>query len=122
MGELPDRLNASSLLDRNLDAGRGGKVAIRWGDEEVTYAALAGRAAAAGRALAALGVGPGERVLLVLDDSPSFPAVFLGALRAGAVPVPVNPMMKPDDYAYFVADSGARAVVADMALVDAATH
>lgn len=115
---MADLLNASTLLDRNLEAGRGGRVAIRWEDREVTYAEVLAQAAAAGRALAALGAGRGDRVLMVMDDSPSFPAVFLGAMRAGAVPVPVNPMMRPADHAYFVADSGARVVVADGALAE----
>ncbi len=113
---MADRLNASTILDDNLAAGRGDKVAVRWGDAEVTYAQVLAQASAAGRALRALGAGREDRVVMVMDDSPSFHAVFLGALRAGAVPVPVNPMMKPDDYAYFVADSGARVVVADAAL------
>jgi benzoate-CoA ligase len=117
MFQLPERYNASVLLDANLDAGRGEKVAIYCGDERVTYAELFGRACAFGRALKALGIGREDRVLLVLDDSPTFPVAFLGALRIGAVPVPVNPLYKAADYGHFVQDSGARAVVAEGAYV-----
>lgn len=110
---LPERYNVSTLLDANLDAGRGAKVAFRTATEDVTYAQLLERVCAAGRALRALGLHPEQRVLLVMDDTAAFPAVFLGAVRAGMVPVPVNPLFKSDDYRYLLADSGARAVVAD---------
>jgi benzoate-CoA ligase family protein len=110
---IPERYNASLLLDRNLEAGREGRTAILCGDESVTYGELFSRACGAGAALRDLGVQPGERVLLVMDDCPSFPAAFLGALRVGVVPVPVNPLYGPDDYSYFVEDSGARLAIVD---------
>jgi benzoate-CoA ligase family protein len=114
---LPERYNVSTILDRNLDAGRGGKVAVRSGDREVTYEQLLADACAAGRAFRALGIGREQRVLLVLDDTPAFPAAFLGAIRAGMVPVPLNPLFKPDDYHYLLADSDAQAVVVDLDLL-----
>ncbi len=58
----------------------------------MTYADLFDRVCRMGRALRALGVGRENRVLLVLGDSPAFPVAFFGALRIGAVPVPVNPL------------------------------
>lgn len=117
--EVPERYNASTLLDRNLERGLAQKVCIRWQDEEVTYGELHRRVCGFARALRGLGVRREERVLLVLDDSPAFPVAFLGAIRAGAVPIPTNPMLRPDDYAYFLQDSGARVVVADPALLPA---
>jgi benzoate-CoA ligase family protein len=110
-----DRYNASTLLDVNLEAGRGGKVAISCGDDAVTYAGLYRRACAAGAALRELGVGAGDRVLLVMDDCVELPAIFLGAIRIGAVPVPVNPFYAADEYDYFANDSGAAVVVVDAA-------
>jgi benzoate-CoA ligase family protein len=110
---IPERYNASLLLDRNLAAGREDKTAILCGDEAVTYSELFARACGVGATLRDLGIGPGERVLLVMDDCPGFPAAFLGAMRIGAVPVPVNPLYGPDDYPYFVADSGARLAIVD---------
>ena len=53
-----------------------------------------------------------------MDDCPSFPAAFLGALRIGVVPVPVNPLYGPDEYAYFVEDSGARLAIVDAACAE----
>jgi benzoate-CoA ligase family protein len=114
---LPERYNVATILDSNLEAGRGGKVAIRGEGGEVTYAQLWASACAAGRALRALGVQREQRVMLVLDDTPAFPAAFLGAIRAGIVPVPVNPLFKPDDYRYLVDDSDARVVVTDIGLL-----
>jgi benzoate-CoA ligase family protein len=110
---IPEHYNASLLLDRNLEAGREDKAAILYGDESLTYAELYARASGVGAALRELGVDRGERVLLVMDDCPSFPAAFLGAMRIGAVPVPVNPLYGPDDYPYFVEDSGARLAIVD---------
>jgi benzoate-CoA ligase len=110
---IPERYNASLLLDQNLEAGRGNKTAIICGDEAVTYSELFARACGAATALRDLGIERGERVLLVMDDCPWFPAAFLGAMRIGAVPVPVNPLQGPDDYPYFVEDSGARVAIVD---------
>jgi benzoate-CoA ligase family protein len=108
-----ESFNASTLLDANLDAGRGDKIAIACGPERVTYGELYGRACGAGAALRDLGVEVGERVLLAMDDCVHLPAVFLGAIRIGAVPVPVNPLYDAEEYGYFVADSGASVAVVD---------
>jgi benzoate-CoA ligase len=111
-------VNASTVLDANLAAGRDGKVAITCAEERVTYGELYGRACGAGALLRELGVDPGERVLLVMDDCAGLPAVFLGAIRIGAVPVPVNPLYSADEYGYFVSDSGATVAVADAACAE----
>jgi benzoate-CoA ligase family protein len=110
---IPDRYNASLLLDQNLEAGREDKAAILCGDEAVTYSELFARACGVGAALRDLGIDRGERVLLVMDDCPWLPAAFLGAMRVGVVPVPVNPLYGRDDYPYFVEDSGARLAIVD---------
>jgi benzoate-CoA ligase family protein len=115
---IPERYNASLLLDRNLEAGREDKAAVLCGNETATYAELFARACGAGAALRDLGVERGERVLLVMDDNPGYPAAFLGAMRIGAVPVPVNPLYGPDDYPYFVEDSGARIAIVDAACAE----
>jgi benzoate-CoA ligase len=112
---ITDLYNASTLLDANLAAGRSEKVAISCGGEHVTYGELYGRACGAAVALRELGVETGERVLLVMDDCPALPAVFLGAIRIGAVPVPINPLYSAEEYGYFVTDSGASVAVVDSA-------
>ncbi len=110
---VPSHYNASLLLDRNLEAGREHKTAILWEDEALTYAQLFSRACGVGAALRDLGIEREERVLLVMDDSPWLPAAFLGAMRIGAVPVPLNPLYGADEYPYFVVDSGARLAIVD---------
>jgi benzoate-CoA ligase family protein len=110
--------NASTLLDANLAAGRGERVAISCGTERVTYGELFRRACGAGTRLRELGVETGDRVLLVMDDCAGFPAVFLGAIRIGAVPVPVNPLYAASEYDYFVSDSGAAVAVVDAACAE----
>jgi benzoate-CoA ligase family protein len=113
---VAERHNASSLIDRNLEAGRAAKVAIRTDDGEVTYGDLAQRIARTGHVLRELGVRREHRVLLVLDDTPAFPATFLAAMRIGAVPIPVSPLDRPGNLRYFVDDSAASVVVVDASL------
>jgi benzoate-CoA ligase family protein len=57
-------------------------------------------------------------VLLVLDDTPAFAAAFLGAMRIGAVPVPVNFLARAADFGYFLDDSYAVAAIVDAAFLD----
>ena len=102
---------AEWLLDRHVEGGRGDRVAIRCGGDSMTYAELQGDTFRAQQALAALGIEEGDRVVLVVNDEPAFPAWFLGALRAGVVPVPISTMLTSADLAAIVADADARAVV-----------
>jgi benzoate-CoA ligase family protein len=110
----PEWHNASLIVDRNLEAGREEKVAVYCGDAEVTYGELARRISRFGHALKVeLGVRREERVLLVLDDTPSFPVAFFATMRIGAVPVPVNTLVDADEYRFYIENSRARVVVAD---------
>ena len=111
-------MNSGTLVDRQLEAGRGDKVAIRCAGDEVTYAQLHGRICAAGSALRELGVGREDRVLLVLDDTPTFPALFLGAMRSGAVPAPVSFLDTTENFRHYATDSYAKVVVAEDALLE----
>jgi benzoate-CoA ligase len=107
------------LLDGNLEAGRGDRVAIRTTDGLVlTYAEVAAAANRAGGALRDLGVEMGNRVLLAVRDGPEFAATFFGAIKVGAVPVPVNTSLKPHDYADYLRDSGATVAVVSASLAD----
>src|ERR1700737_3924733 len=111
---MSDTYNASTLLDRNLAAGRGDRTAVHWSGGLVTHRELHGLACAAGRRFEELGVRREERILLPLDDSPAMWAAFWGAIRIGAVPVPVNPLLqRSEDYDHYLVDSGARVVVVD---------
>jgi len=115
---LPEPFNVATwLLDRNLAEGRGENVAIECGDARVSYNQLAERAGRLGNALRGLGMRIEERVLLILLDTPEFAYSFLGAIKAGMVPVPVNTLLKPSDYEYMLNDSRARALIISEALL-----
>ena len=106
---LPENFNvAAHFVDRNVQEGRGAKVAIECGDERVTYQQLLENTNRVGNALLALGVRPEERVLLLLLDTPEFLYSFFGAIKIGAVAVPVNTQAKPQDYEYMLNDCRAR--------------
>jgi benzoate-CoA ligase len=113
--DLPDRYNVGAdLIDRNLEAGREHKVAIYSATKDVTYGELFQLSCGAAHALHDLGVRREERVLIAGYDSPGWVAAFLGAIRLGAIPVPVNPLLqRSEDYDHFIEDSIARVVVVD---------
>ena len=110
---VPAIFNATShFVDRHLREGRGGKVAIECGDETVTYAELHERVNRAGSALRTCGgVTTGDRVALLLLDGPAFAYSFFGAIKIGAVPIPINTLWKADDYQYVLDDSAARVLI-----------
>jgi benzoate-CoA ligase len=117
--EVPDTFNAADhFVDRHIRDGRGGHVAIECGDARVTYTQLADRTARCGEALGArFGVRREERVLLWLLDGPAFFYAFWGAIRMGAVPVPVNTMWTAQDLAYVLHDCRARVAIVSAALL-----
>jgi len=104
-----ERYNAAdALLLPNLAADRAGRIAFIDDVGRYSYAELNTRVDRFANGLRARGVAAGERVLLCLEDGIDFPVCFLGAMRAGAVPVPLNTLLTAKDYAHIVADSEAR--------------
>src|ERR1700678_4045682 len=109
---IPDRFNAAhDLLERNLRAGRGTKVAYIDDRGSYTYEELAARVNRFANSLQGFGMHMEQRVLLCLQDGIDFPIVFLGAIKAGIVPIPVNTLLSPADYAYMLRDSRAPMLV-----------
>jgi len=116
----PDRYNAAAdLLDRHLEGGRGDTVAIHAADGDWSYADVAAGTNRAGNALRALGVEIENRVMMVVADSPEFVTAFFGAIKIGAVPVPVNTDLTVDEYAYLLADTRAKVAVVSESVADA---
>src|SRR5215813_9213780 len=116
--EFPSDYNAAhDLLERNLTAGRAGKIAYVDDRGSCTYGELAARANRFANALAGLGLRAEDRVLLCLHDTIDFPTAFLGAIKAGIVPIAVNTLLTPKDYEYMLADSRAKALVVSEALL-----
>jgi benzoate-CoA ligase family protein len=103
---------AVPFIDRHVTEGHGARPAIRThAGETVSYAELATRVNRCGNALLGLGLAPGERVLLVVEDCPAFFYLFWGAIKAGIIPVPINTLLRAGDYRYMIEDSGASVVV-----------
>jgi benzoate-CoA ligase len=110
--EIPAHYNAAhDLLERNLRAGLGAKLAYVDDRAGTTYAELAERAARFAGALQRLGVRMEQRILLCLLDCVDFPVAFLGAIHAGVVPVAASTLLKSADYEYLLNDSRAVALV-----------
>jgi benzoate-CoA ligase family protein len=109
---LPAEFNVATwFVDRNVAEGRGGKTAFRYEDRVLTYADVLELTNRTGNALRDLGVGMEDRVLLLCLDAPEFLGAFWGAIKIGAVPIPVNTLMRGADYLYFLQDSRAKVAV-----------
>src|SRR5204863_481883 len=119
---LPTQFNvAEHFVDRNVTEGRGASTAFLYADRTLTYADVQDLVNRAGNALLDLGAGLEDRVLMICLDAPEFVGTFWGAIKIGAVPIPVNPLMRSADYLYFLNDSRARvAVVSGPLLAEAA--
>ncbi len=117
--EFPRLYNAAAdLIDPHLAAGRGKKTAFIDDHGSYSYADLARRVNRCGNALKSLGLGMEQRAMLILLDTIDFPGLFLGAIKIGAVPVPVNTLLTADDYAFMLRDSRARVVVVSAPLYE----
>jgi benzoate-CoA ligase family protein len=110
---LPVNANASLMVDRHVEAGRAERPAYLDGVQTLSYEELRRRVNRMGRLLRELGVRREERVLLVLDDTTLFPVAFLGALRIGAVPIPVSVREHAQNFRHFLEDSYAGLAVCD---------
>ncbi len=86
--------------------------AVRMDDFVLTYSQLRDAAGRVTSLLASLGVEPGDRIAVMLPNVPAFPIVFYGALGAGAMVVPMNPLLKNREVAYYLGDSGAKVLFA----------
>jgi len=115
---IPRDYNAAALIDNNIAEGRGSKPAIREPGSTLTYADLAARMNRAGNALKTLGVQMEQRVLLCLCDTADFPTFFWGAIKIGAVPVPVNTLLSSKEYDFLLRDSRARVLVVSSAMLE----
>jgi len=115
---LPDPFNAAEyFVDRHIAESRGDKVAIECGDDRFTYRQLFELVNRVGNGLRKLGVRREERILLLLLDVPEFAACFFGAIKIGAVPVPVNTLLKPADYEYLLNNARARVAIVSHSLL-----
>jgi len=115
---------SSNLANNLIDTARshGDRPAIRLDDATLSYAELARSAAAVAGDLHARGIRPGDRVGIVLPNVPAFPVLFYGILMAGAIAVPMNPLLKSREVAYYLEDSGMAVVYGSDAAGDVVTE
>jgi len=109
-------MNLASFLTRTA-AERGERTALRLGERRISYQQLDEAAGRVAGLLGVLGVRPGDRVGVMLGNTPDFAAVYYGVLRAGGVVVPMNPLLKGREVAYYLSDSQATVLFAAQAFV-----
>jgi benzoate-CoA ligase len=115
--DIPRSYNAAAdLVDGNLKAGRGSKVAYIDDAGQCTFGELAERVNRFGNHLLSLGLRMEDRILIAMHDSIDWPIAFLGAIKAGIVPIAVNTLLTPKDYEYMLSDSRAKALLVSAAL------
>lgn len=107
---------ADYFVDRHLREGRQDKVAILCEDKQMTYGTLAREVNRFGNAILSSGTRMEDRVAVLMLDMELYPVVFFGSIKAGAVPICLNTLMRPKDYLYFLNDSRARVLVVDQSL------
>jgi 3-hydroxybenzoate/4-hydroxybenzoate---CoA ligase len=110
---------AEYLLGAGALAKHGARVALLCGDEAVTYHQLAERVRRSAAAFDAAGIRPGDRVLLLMRDTPEFAAAWLGAVRAGAVVVSLNSRLTDAEYRHIRAESAARVLLVEDGIASA---
>ncbi len=114
---IEENYNAAyDLLQRNLQNGRAEKIAVIDDQGSYTYNEIDRRSSAAANVLRDLGLQVEQRVFLCLHDTIDFPSCFLGAIKAGIVPVAVNTLLTPADYEYMLENSRARVAIVSAAL------
>jgi benzoate-CoA ligase family protein len=116
--DLPLYYNAVDILERNLPQ-RAGKVALYSDEREMTFQEVAAEVNQVTNALKKLDVRPGEFVAILAFDGPEWVTTFFGTLKAGAIAVGMNTLLKPRDYDYMLRDSRAQVLVVHEALLPA---
>src|SRR5918994_7428188 len=102
--------NLSSLLEGSA-ASYPDRTAVVLGETRLTYAQVDAAANQVANLLVSRGIGPGDKVALTCPNTPHFPIVYHGILKAGAVVVPLNVLLKGREVAYHLADCEAKAYV-----------
>ena len=117
--DIPRQFNASvHFVDQHIAAGRGSRLALICEDQRLSYAEVHAQVNQLGNALLRLGVRMEDRVALLLLDGPPFVASFWGAMKIGAVPVPINTLLRAKDYLYILNDCRAEILIASEPFIE----
>src|ERR1700749_65488 len=115
---LMTALSGNLVASKDRDPDR---VALRCDDLQLTFAEFDAAAARVATLLEHAGVGPGDRVGVMLPNTPAFAIAFYGIMYRGAVAVPMNPLLKSREVSYYLSNSGAKALFAAPAFAPEAT-
>lgn len=117
--DVPKTYNCTTtFLDRHIEEGKGDKIAIYYGQEEITYNEVYEKTNKLGNVLKSLNVERENRIFLILPDSPSLVYSILGAMKIAAVPVPVNSRLPEQYQEYMINDSRAKVVIVSEDLLE----
>src|SRR4051812_19452439 len=114
------RMNLAELLTNSTERF-GERVAIKLDDTDISYQMLNEATARVAGLLKSKGLQVGDRVGIMLPNVPYFPVVYYGVLRAGGVVVPMNPLLKGREVAFYLRDPGAKILFAWHGFEEAAT-
>jgi benzoate-CoA ligase len=109
--DLGDLFSNTGLFNRLYRAERAARVAVLYEHTEITYEDLRDRTILAAGALNALGISSGDRVGIMLTDSPEFIAAFVAVISLGAIAVPINLALRREDQLFILKDCGACAAI-----------
>ncbi|MGH7003959.1 MAG: AMP-binding protein, partial [Alphaproteobacteria bacterium] len=115
-GNVVDYLFENALKPENADRPF---LIIDDGVAKISFRQLYERACQAGHYLRSIGLKPGDRMMMSVVDGRDFAALFLGAMKIGVVPLPLNHYLRPRDYLYYLNDSEAKAAFIDASLAKA---
>ncbi|MFS8086080.1 MAG: AMP-binding protein, partial [Acidobacteriota bacterium] len=111
-------MSAANLFDHLYPPERAARIAVLFEHREINYGELRAETVRTAEALNALGVGDGDRVGILLNDSPEFIASFVAVISLGAIAVPINLALRHDDQLIILKDCGAVAGIVEANVAD----
>src|ERR1044072_9866308 len=110
-------MSAANLFEHLYQPQRSASVAILYEGRQITYEELRTATVQTAEALSALGIGAGDRVGILLSDSPEFITSFVALISLGAIAVPINLALPKQDQTFILRDCGARAAIIEATAV-----
>src|SRR6185503_5707010 len=111
-------MNPATLFDRLYPPDRNARIAILFEEREITYEDLRSNTVRTAEALHAMGIRPGDRVAILLDDSPEFVSSFSGIISLGAIAAPINLALRQAEQSFILKDCGACAAIVEAKAAD----
>jgi benzoate-CoA ligase family protein len=111
-------MDDKNLFDQLYLPGCAARVAVVYEHTEITYEELRDRTVRAAETLNALGISAGDRVAILLNDSPEFITTFVAIISLGAIAVPINLALRREDQLFILKDCGACAAIIEAKTVE----